>query len=76
LGCCIILTHQAHQTVIYWPIKQPYGCPNLTWTQLATIATTSLEKHVDGWMEELEVTGSSTHNHDEREEFFYSDLVA
>jgi hypothetical protein len=31
---------------------------------------------VDGWMEELEVTGISTHKHDEREEFFYSDPVA
>jgi hypothetical protein len=35
-----------------------------------------MEKHWDGWMEELKVTGSPTHKRDEWEEFFCSDLVA
>jgi hypothetical protein len=75
---CILLTHQAHQTVMYWPIKPiklPYGCPNLTpGTQLDTTSAISMEKHGDGWMEELEVTGSSTRKHMMRGRTFFAQI--
>jgi hypothetical protein len=48
---CILLTHQDHQTVICWPIKLPYGCPNLSAeARLATTTATSMEKlGMAGW---------------------------